>query len=183
MSKVANNRFLVYTTQVQEERNQKELELFKSSKLAELSSEAVARKESHKQLTNLTEEKALLLRSELLLERETREETGNYGIHQVRQELARLTDRVDQERSKIEQQEANITRKLNDESTRLQALIQSERNKREKMQNSMLQILEDLSAKHQHAIKSEKKERESTEQLLVRLLENALGNIETGLRK
>ena len=167
---------------VLEERKQRELELFKNSKTGDLLSEKETRKESHKQLAKLIEEKSQILRAELLTEKESREESGDYGIHQVRQELMRLTDRVDQEIAKIEQQEVNVTRKLHDESVRLEALIQNEKSKREKMQNTMLQILEDLSAKHQHAIRSEKKERESTEHLLVKLLENALGSIETGFR-
>lgn len=170
----------ILSKQVLEERKHKELNLFESNSIADLHSEKETRKESHRQLMQFIEEKSQILRSGLLTERKAREESGDYGIHQVRQEILRLTDRVDQELAKVEQQEANMSRKLNDETMRLQALIQSEKGKREKMQNNMLQILEDLADKHQNAIKSEKKERESTENLLVKLLENALGSIERG---
>ncbi|QDZ23448.1 hypothetical protein HOP50_10g59870 [Chloropicon primus] len=162
------------------ERKEKELQLVDDNSVADLNSERETRKESHRQLVRFIEEKAQILRASLVTERIAREESGDHGIHQVRQEILRLTDRVDQELVKVEQQEANVSRKLNDESERLQALIQNEREKRERMQNSMLQILEDLSVKHHLAIKNEKKEREATEELLLKVLESSLNTIERG---
>ena len=166
--------------EVLEERKQKELKLVENNTTADLNSEREARKESHRQLVRFIEEKSQILRTGLVTERTSREESGDYGIHQVRQEILRLTDRVDQELVKVEQQEANLARKLSDESDRLMALIQNEREKRERMQNSMLQILEDLSVKHEVAIKNEKKEREATEELLLKVLETSLTTIERG---
>lgn len=166
--------------EVLDDRKQKELQLVETNILADLSSERETRKDTHRQLVRFIEEKAQLLRAGLVTERTAREESGNYGIHQVQQEILRLTDRVDQELVKVEQQETNISRKLEDESIRLESLIHNEREKRERMQNQMVQILEDLSVKHHMAIKTEKRERETTEELLVKLLESSLKTIERG---
>ena len=151
------------------ERKRKELDLVEGNIAGALGEERETRKESHRQLVRFVEEKAQVLKAGLVTARTAREETGDHGIHQVRQEISRLADRVDQELVKVAQQEANVSRKLVDESVRLESLIQNEREKRERMQNSMLQILEDLSVRHQLAIKTEKREREATEELLLKV--------------
>ena len=160
------------------EKKQRELSVTESSCSNDLEGEKQHRKENHMELIKVVEDKSQAIHADLLTEKKSREEAGNRSIQQLRQEIAGLVLRTDQEMTKLQQAEANLNRKLNDETQRIEGLIQNEREKRESMQNTMLRLLENMNSKHRLAIRAEKKEREGTEELLVSLLENALASIE-----